>query len=158
MFFKVRLLWRRHFLCIGAHLEYLTLMHNLVFIFHRGLICSIFQSKWKCMKTTIVNDLYNLREWKAIKTKHWRRFFIEVLIVNKSFSNYRFISNQREAYFNWQIFLISMLMCIQIHAAQQLGINQNANRKSSSLYWNNCLPLYLILMVQELKEDICRII
>ena len=37
-------------------------------------------------------------------------FFIQVLDVYKLYLNYKFTSNQREAFFNWQLLLISMFM------------------------------------------------
>ena len=75
----------------------------------------------------------------------WRRLFSKNLIVTKLYSNYKFANNQRKAFF--ALFLIVgfsrqwfMFKCI--HAVKQLGIHQNWIQKSSSLYWNNCLPLW----------------
>jgi len=46
----------------------------------------------------------------------------------------------------------SLFLCFMcIHAFKKLDINRNWNRKSSSLYWYNRLPLYLFFKVYLMK-------
>ena len=50
------------------------------------------------------------------------------------------IASLQVSFFNWQLVLTSIFMCT--HAVWQFDINQNwNNRKSSSFYWNDHLPL-----------------
>ena len=52
--------------------------------------------------------------------------------------------NNQTSFFNWQLLLTSMIMCIR--DVYQLDINKNWNQRSSSFHWYNRLPLYLTWM------------